>query len=97
MLSNTYTVTQLHTSTTTEGVDALIEQLEQDKINAKNNRLKYLDAMSNYHRNSKIFKHHMQWYLVEIERGNNAKKYLNILRKKFVINVLFETFFSLKT
>ena len=30
MLSNTYTITKLHTSTTTKGVDALIEQLEQD-------------------------------------------------------------------
>ena len=81
MLTNTYTVTKLHTSTTTQGVDALIEQLEQDKINARRSRSRYYDEMFKYHKNSIKYKNYNTWFLMECERFDNAKKYLNILKE----------------
>ena len=81
MLSNTYTVTQLHTSTTTEGVDALIEQLEQDKINAKSKRYEYFIRKKYLHKNSSEYRDYTIWFLMEAEKLRNAQKYLNILKK----------------
>jgi len=81
MLTNTYTITKPHTSTTTKSVDALIEQLEQDKINARRSRSIYYDKMRKYHKNSSNYKNYNTWFLMEAERFLNAEKYLNILKK----------------
>ena len=81
MLSNTYTVTKLHTSTTTKGVDALIEQLEQDKINAKSGRSRYFIEKKKYHKNSSDYRNNTIWFLMECEKLRNAEKYLNILKE----------------
>lgn len=81
MLSNTYTVTKLHTSTTTEGVDALIEQLEQDKINAKSKRYKYFIRKKYLHKNSSEYKDYTIWFMMECERLRNSEKYLIILKE----------------
>ena len=64
MLSNTYTVTKLHTSTTTKGVDALIEQLEKDKINAKSGRSRYFIEKKKYHKNSSDYRNNTIWFIL---------------------------------
>ena len=81
MLTNTYTVTKLHTSTTTQGVDALIEQLEQDYKEGLKEATKRSISNSKLRKNSVLYRLNHYFFSKHYTQWRNAEKYLNILKE----------------